>query len=293
MTRAHPYSPTGLAAIALARKRVATFPCRPNEKRPLTPRSFYDATTNVELIAERAARWPDANIAIPTGMRSGFVVIDVDRKHGVDGLTTLHAFERELGMLPRTLTASTPNGGLHIFFRAPAQLIRSTVGKLAGQLAPGCDVRGDKAYVLVAPSVVDGRPYAWAERCAPAEMPLEWAAALSRSERLQAPTDLEPRISLVSAPESWCIRALQLEARSLATAPRGTRNDRLWRAASALGGLVHLGAFSADDVRAVLLRACTTWPQRTPSKDQSTIERGLEFGLANPRDSSKRRGHQR
>lgn len=285
-------SPCAAAALALARKGKPTFPCAPNSKRPLTPRGFYDASADKAVIAARAARFPMANLGMPTGQRSGLLVIDIDCKNGVDGCSTLIAFERTLGALPPTLAASTPNGGTHLFFVVPGAHVPSAVAKIGKSHAPGIDIRAQGAYVVIPPSVIDGRPYAWTKRLAPAELPARWVDALTH--RAAATTSIAPTLDAshdVRAVDHWCLRALHYEARSLASAPRGTRNDRLWRAASALGGLVHMGAFTADEMQSVLLRACAQWPQRTPSKDLRTIERGLAFGIANPRHS--KRGAQR
>jgi hypothetical protein len=85
------------------------------------------------------------------------------------------------------------------------------------------------------------------------------------------------------AHERWCQRALQDEARRLAMTVAGSRNDRLWCAASALGGIVHMGAIDSMDVRRALEWACGQWGERSERKDRETLERGLAFGLAHPR----------
>jgi len=271
-------------ARAMAAKAIPTFPCVMNGKSPLTPKGFYDATTDPALLEQWARRWQDANLGMPTGLRSGFVVLDIDRK-SVDGLQTLTELEKHLGRLPETLTATTPSGGEHRYFRAHDATIRSTAGRIAGQPAPGLDVRGEGGYVLVSPSIIDGRSYVWRDRVAPAELPASWLEALRPT--LSVISSAEPWRPRNTAEwtriESWCVRALQREARKLAGASRGSRNDSLWRASAALGGLVHLGAIEASDVRRALEWACSTWGDRSPSKDADTIERGIAFGLAHPR----------
>jgi putative DNA primase/helicase len=283
-----PPSPTVAirAAHALASKGIPTFPCVPNEKRPLTRRGLHDATTDHGVIDAWARRWPGANLAVPMGRRSGLLALDLDRKAGRDGAATLRALERDLGELPPTLTASTWSGGEHRFFRMPSADVRNAAGKVAGVEAPGFDVRGNGGYVLIAPSSIDGRAYAWRDRRPPAELPTRWVAALSRQVE---PAEFAPEPWTPRTPDEqgrahrWCLRALQQEARELAEAPQGTRNDRLWRSAAALGGLVHLGAFDLAEVRRALWWARSTWRTRTPDKDRQTLENGLAFGLAHPR----------
>lgn len=269
------------AAHALARRGIPLFPCRPNAKTPCTARGLNAASTDVAVIQAWSRRWPHANLAVPMGLRSGLFAIDIDRKAQCDGLETLVALERELGPLPATLTAATASGGEHRYFRMPSATLRNSAGKLGR----GVDTRGEGGYVVVPPSTIDGRLYRWTVRTALAELPSDWIHALAPQEPTRAPaaqwvprTDAErTRVG------AWCIRALQAEARSLADMPPGGRNQRLWNAASALGGLLHLGSIDAADVRSALLWACSTWSRRDARKDADTLERGLVFGLAHPR----------
>lgn len=274
------------AALRYAARGRTVFPCAPNAKEPLTARGFHHATTDPAQIERWWRRWPRANVAIPTGARSGIIVIDLDVRDGRDGFATLAGLERDLGTLPATLRITTPSGGEHRYFRAPIDVVlRNSAGRVAGEDAPGFDVRGEGGYVLAPPSIVGGRPYVVRDRMPLADLPARWIAALSPPKReLPAVPAWQPRDDddrdRVSA---WCRCAVQDEARALADAPPGTRNDRLWRAAAALGGLVHTGAIDASDVRAALAWACSRWERRDPRKDADTLERGLAFGLANPR----------
>ncbi len=274
------------AALRLGAQGIPTFPCVANEKRPLTPRGLHDASSDAGVIDAWFKRWPRANLALPTGHRSGLLVVDLDCKHGVDGRATLRSLEVDLGVLPATRTASTPSGGEHRFFRMPTAQIRNSAGKLAGFDAPGFDVRSDGGYVVIAPSAIEGVAYQWTDRTPPAELPTAWVRVLE-TKREHTVAAVEPWAARDdrdrSRVEAWCLRALQTEARELATTPAGARNDRLWRAAAAIGGLVHTRAIDADDVRRALAWACSRWGTRTPKKDQQTLENGLAFGIAHPR----------
>ncbi|WP_425050753.1 bifunctional DNA primase/polymerase [Psychromarinibacter sp. S121] len=115
------------------------------------------ATTDPATIKAWWARWPLAMIGMPTGERSGVVVLDVDRKGGVDGLANLRA----AGFDPYALTpiiAATPSGGLHFFMRYSGPLKNS-----AGLLAAGVDIRGDGGYVVLPPSLpsIERDEYQW------------------------------------------------------------------------------------------------------------------------------------
>lgn len=93
------------------------------------------------------------NIAIVTGRLSNLFVIDVDSYKTDEALAIL----TELGINienAETPVVRTPSGGYHIWFEMPETLLRSR-----NNLEPGIDVRGENGYVLVPPSVVDGKPY--------------------------------------------------------------------------------------------------------------------------------------
>lgn len=137
------------AALRYARRDWPVFPCVPGDKRPLTSRGHLDATTDPSRITSWWNRWPNANIGVPTGERSGLLVLDVD---GDEGRQTLETLEQEHGRLPATLRVSTPNGGEHIYFQYPPG---TEVRNSAGKLGPGIDVRGEGGYVLAPPSYLE------------------------------------------------------------------------------------------------------------------------------------------
>jgi hypothetical protein len=122
-----------LIARTLASQGLAVFPVR--AKRPLTPKGVYSATSDLGLLA-RMDGWRNADACgLATGKVSGVDVLDVDVRRAeaasrmdrssphhhdddgggaVDGLATLAT----LGpALPETLTAQTPSGGRHFYFR--------------------------------------------------------------------------------------------------------------------------------------------------------------------------------
>ena len=150
------------AALSYARRGVPVFPCEPGGKRPLTRNGFWDATTDTRRISAWWGRWPLANVGVPTGGRSGLLVLDVDLRDG--GFESLASLEKT-APLPGTSRARTGGGGMHVFFRYPAgQEVRNS----AGVLGPGLDVRGEGGYVVVPPSRTRG-PYGWIDRSLPTE----------------------------------------------------------------------------------------------------------------------------
>jgi Bifunctional DNA primase/polymerase, N-terminal len=151
------------AALSYAKRGIPVFPCEPGGKRPLTYNGFWEATTNLNRVKAWWGRWPDANVGVPTGKGSGLLVLDVDPRDG--GPESLATLERENGPLPETARARTGGGGVHVFFRYPAE---KEVRNSAGWLGPGLDVRGEGGYVLVPPSRTQG-PYEWIDRSRPVE----------------------------------------------------------------------------------------------------------------------------
>jgi hypothetical protein len=147
-------------------------------KHPRTTHGFKDATASRSAVAAQWARWPDANIALPTGTH--FTVLDSDPKYGGD--ETLRGLETEHGPLPTTWRVLTGGGGLHVFFQPVPGLRNSTA-----LLGPGLDIRGEGGYVVAAGSThVSGREYVWEIGYGPDDVPLAPMPAWMR-ERLTKP----------------------------------------------------------------------------------------------------------
>jgi len=167
------------AAIQAATKRTPVFPCAAGDKNPLTEHGFKDATTDWGTIRAWWAKWPTANLAIPTGERSGLIVLDVDMNDGSDGKevkdgeASLSELTAKHGSLPPTLEVKTPRGGRHLYFRHPGQKVPSRGNHPLRDL----DIRGDGGYVLIPPSTTERGAYTSATRTAPAECP-PWLLAL-------------------------------------------------------------------------------------------------------------------
>jgi Bifunctional DNA primase/polymerase, N-terminal/Primase C terminal 1 (PriCT-1) len=130
------------AALDYARRGWPVFPCKPGSKKPLIKDWPNKATTEPGQIAAWWGRWPEANVAIVTGERSGILAVDVD------DTSSLYSLEDEHGNLPATLTHGTGSGGMHLLFRYPDENIRNSASKIA----PGIDTRGEGGYILAPPS---------------------------------------------------------------------------------------------------------------------------------------------
>lgn len=193
------------------RKAWAVFPLAAGSKVPTKGSAgCKEATTDRETISAWWSRAPHANIGIACGAVNGFIVIDVDHHEDVDGAESLRELEAQMGELPDTVEALTPNGGRHLFYQYPTGYnIRNTT-----DIAPGIDIRANGGYVVGMPSKLTGVPKEY-----------QWEAASCPNERPVAP--------LPAAWEKWLIdHCARFTAPS--EAKQGTRNDTVFRYAASL-----------------------------------------------------------
>jgi len=115
-------------ALKLAERGYPVFPCKPQGKKPLTLNGFKDATTNQLQIRTWWKEWPEANVAVPTGMKT-FHVLDIDQKEGIDGEAALSALEKDHEKLPDTVEVITGSGGRHLYFEYKDGILGITAGQ--------------------------------------------------------------------------------------------------------------------------------------------------------------------
>lgn len=143
------------SALAYAERfDFAVFPIEPGTKIPrvrFVRHGHLDATRDPEQIERWWSVEPDCGIGI-AAKASGLVILDVDSYKEDCEFSDL---EPELGPLPQTPRALTPQGGTHFYFR-------DEVGDgYAGTAGRGIDVKHE-GYVLAPPSVhPNGGLYRW------------------------------------------------------------------------------------------------------------------------------------
>ncbi|MGF7161271.1 putative DNA primase/helicase [Rhodoligotrophos appendicifer] len=307
------------AALDYARRGWPVFPCSPSQtkgesKQPLTPKSspgkkdggLYLATTDEAQVRAWWERFPKALIGMPTGVRAGVFVVDLDpRKFSADDmLESLAGFCG--GVLPPCPVVRTQSGGLHLWFAYPDMPESERLGNRAGlfakiddidvTIAEHVDIRGEGGYVIVPPSImVDGAAYSWEQ--APEGDPVCKAPArlldviLRRGEfaRGQAPAAQAMGFEADDAVRKYALSALDAEARALAAAAAGSRNQHAAESSFKIGQLVGAGALSRSMAIAALTDAALSWG--IPSNDKAlgptgTIARSIDAGAAQPRDLS-------
>jgi hypothetical protein len=188
-------------------------------KHPRILGGFKNATVDEAKIREWWNLWPDANIGVPTGQPSHFVVLDIDPRHG--GQDSLAQLQVRYGPLPDTLRQNTGGGGYHLAFSSPEGAIIHNSTGLSG--FEGLDVRGDGGYIVVAPSLHhSGNCYKWDKSTPriPAELP-QWLLDLmtNKQDRDKNHGNAKAYFDMASM---------------LAGVPEGRRNDTLFRAACKL-----------------------------------------------------------
>ncbi|WP_348556047.1 bifunctional DNA primase/polymerase [Agrobacterium sp. YIC 4121] len=245
------------------------------EKTPLTPNGFKGATRFPRIIERWWSDWPDAAVGLPTGEKTGFFALDIDNKPGgANGFDWLAEMEAEHGPLPDTARVTSPNGGMHIYFKY-------VVGtRNRGALGAGVDIRSEGGYVLAAGSTMaNGRSYKWETDTREIADAPAWLLDLLLPKSAPAHT----QYSLSAATNNAYVdAAVDRELADLAGAPMGTRNNALNDAAFSIGTIVGAGALSEAEARALLQDVARGWG-RDWSRCCKTIENGLKAGIQNPR----------
>jgi hypothetical protein len=181
-------SACGTAALEYAARGWEVFPAPPGEKKSHKSAKHsggvkWGKTVNPKLIGEDFRKWPNANVAIVTGVTSGIFVIEADtpKGHGVDGLASIKALEAEHGSLPDTLMAISPSGSVHRYYKHPGAGIK--IKNSVSQIGPGVDIRGDGGMVIAPPSIKPGvGEYRWLNDLPIADAPAWLIEAASKKE---------------------------------------------------------------------------------------------------------------
>lgn len=174
-------------------------PCENVAKHPRTINGVKDAVADESEVVKFWNKWPNANIGIATGAISGFVVLDVDPRHGGD--ESLLVWEHQHGSLPSTVSSFTGGGGRHYFYRYPGTEMRNRTG-----FRPGLDFRGDGGYIVAPGSKhQSGKLYAWSVDDHPddksmALIPESLFAILQSTDKFSAQSDWKKQV-LEGAPE--------------------------------------------------------------------------------------------
>lgn len=152
------------------------------------------ATDDPDVIRKWWDKWPNSNVGVATGSRSGIYVIDVDNKESVDlgagtligaGDHSLRQKQQEIGNLPDTRSSTTGSGGTHLIFTYTTQNGEPPEGLMPnrGGLLYSVDTRGDGGYIVAPPSMhQSGNRYRWNdEDLTIKSLPSSWLKFLNTS----------------------------------------------------------------------------------------------------------------
>jgi hypothetical protein len=217
-------------ALPLARGGLPVFPCRAN-KAPACPHGFKDAVTEPGAVTELFTAYPGALIGVPTGVASGFFVVDVDSAR----YATAAAWYEENASRLLTRSHRTRSGGLHLVYKHAGH--RGTASKLAR----GVDTRGEGSLVI------------W------------WPAHVAQDEAAEKPVADLPQwlISALAPPRatrprsSWNGGDITLRGviRTVAHAPQGQRNALLFWGTCRVGEAVRERVLDTGLAIDLMLRA--------------------------------------
>lgn len=265
------------------------FPCEwrvgDRWKRPLLQHGLHDASRDPATVGAWWDRWPNALIGVPTGEPIDAVVLDIDRKNGVDGLATFGHLDCPI--LPATPTVCTPTDGLHLYFARPDGGLRNTNGERGRGIGPGLDWRGDGGYVLL-PGSGGYRWDCWTfDNCKPVPVP---PALLPREpERSTSTRPLRPAPGLSPYGEA----ALDSACRRIIAAPSGTQEATLNAECFSIGTLAGAGAIPPDFARRTLIWAAHRMLDHDPRRPwrareiEAKVNRAFDDGMWHPRDARR------
>jgi hypothetical protein len=269
--------------LFLEGRALHIFPCRA-DKRPCTPHGHLDAVSDAESIAALWARYPSAPlVGVPTGAIGGIDVLDIDPNG--EGW-----FQAHRDQLPQTRTHKTGREGWHLIYRHVTGLRCSN-----SKIAKGVDIKADGGYIIWWPRAAGG------VLCSGpiAPFPAWVIAALVGTEARSLDSDhlfnihngkectwfgfeISPNPHrehlLPLEPTRNIPRRVERILRVVETAPRGTRNDRLYWAACRFAEIVAEGKLKPN-VAEQLLSSAAWLCGLTPDDGKRAVEATITSGL--------------
>lgn len=236
-------------ALSLARAGFYVFPLTPSGKFLKGFGWDRGATRSLKQIRQWWTTDPRQRIGVHTG-RSGLVVVDLDRKHGKDGVASL----KKAGLdLPRTFNYTSRSGtGAHHIYRAPEGEQLTIDRDLNGM--PGVDIRSGIGMVVYNGPQLTKKP-----RLAPAPA---WALVHKKDGWDYDTADLDAWLAAEEHTTDSKLKARAARARRMATVfpEDGVDNgDLLNRVTPLVSGLMH-GSGRREAYEAARARYTSDYP---------------------------------
>jgi hypothetical protein len=268
-----------LDLVSYLRLGYRVLPCLNGGKRPVIRSGLTAATNDAAKLDRWLTALPSANWGLLPPAQ--VLVLDVDSPEAAESWLARYP---ELAQAPQ---CRTPRGGVHVYLKAASGAALKVRG-----LSDGSHIRGlGKAYLMVPPSMTAFGCYRW-ERplMVPDALPVASDAFLQAlgATRLASPSRQRSGTPVggSDALRRYVLAALRNEQACVARAQRGFRNETLNRAAYALGGYIHWGAVSEQEMTQALLVATETSGYLADDglgAAIATIQSGLRAGKATPR----------
>ena len=238
-------------------------------KHPRTPNGVKDATKVRDTIRGWWLKWPNANIGVATGRRSGVVVVDIDGIEGEQALANLCGNPPT----PSSLTGK----GRHAFFAAPDVAVKNKV-----RLADKLDIRGDEGYVVAPPSWHrNGKRYRWDREngLGPRDIDLAPMPSAILEKLTAGPSSMIVRDIPKSGPITEGGRNATLTSYTGRLVAKGHPIDEVYALVLALNEANCKPPLSIDEVGKIVHSIASREPT-IPSEDETErqIEEALEFG---------------
>ncbi len=250
-------------ALAYIEKGWHVFPVTQNKVPFPKTHGHKDASCDEKTVREMWNRFPNANIGIATGKRSGFFVLDVDIKEYKTGDESLSDLEKEFGSLPQTVESITWSGGRQIFFKYPES---EDVFNSQSKIGKDLDIRGEGGYIVAPGSIVNGNTYEWEASCHPDE------------------------VKMVNAPQWLIDKCVEVNKKSKyklpeGDIPQGMQDDHMFRFACSL----QAQGFTQEMVKGALKETLSKCPQ-DPKKPftERDIDRWVSSAFGYDDEKTKR-----
>lgn len=280
-------------------------PCSSPGKHPLVRNGVHEATIDTAAIQGWWKQWRLANVGIATGSASGVIVIDIDlgrRANTAFGSPgegkaqsppdVWDSLERLTPELPRTLTALTGGGGLHLLYTSDDATLGNSAGSLPGIEGElqSVDLRANGGYIVAPPSIHRSRArYGWLD---PGREPVPAPAWLKLAERPRIEIPRVTPATFEGDGTAYGRAALKSALTSLRHAPVGQRNHTLNRCAFAMAQLIAGGELREDTARSAIMLAAHQIGL-TEHESMLTIASAFNSGSRQPRCAPYRDGGQR
>ncbi len=156
-------------AISYYQKGFSVFPLwRGTKNRPIVQwKKYITERASVEQLKDWWTQYPDANIAIITGLISGFFVLDTEKDFNLLNIEIPEG----------TPTVKTGSGGRHFYFKIPENVGVGTHVEIWGSDPDNkADIKSNGGYVVAPPSFNEEKQsvYEWLNQLENLSLPPEW-----------------------------------------------------------------------------------------------------------------------